>query len=238
MALRSMPQTGRRRSRPTAKAIAFALLVVVSVAAVGHQLWASDSPSPDRTPKPSLEQGSPSTPSSTSASTTTVDPRPTPTTSVPAPTDGVVGVDDGVLPDGVTVFRGDMPGVANLDPPLLAALRRAATDAKDDGVAFTIHSAWRSRAYQEQLLTTAIAQYGSEETASRWVAPPDKSAHVSGDAIDLEDAPSAWLAQHGAGYGLCRIYDNEAWHFELRPDAVRHGCPARYADAAHDPRFQ
>jgi D-alanyl-D-alanine carboxypeptidase len=37
---------------------------------------------------------------------------------------------------------------------------------------------------------------------------------------------------------LCRVYRNEPWHFELRPGAVRDGCPARYADPAHDPRMQ
>ena len=39
-------------------------------------------------------------------------------------------------------------------------------------------------------------------------------------------------------YGLCQIYGNEPWHFELRPDAVDHGCPPTYADPTHDPRMQ
>ena len=43
--------------------------------------------------------------------------------------DGAVTEDDGVLPDGVTVFDDQYPGVANLDPDLLQALREAATDA-------------------------------------------------------------------------------------------------------------
>src|SRR4051794_6791752 len=36
---------------------------------------------------------------------------------------------DGVVPDGATVFDNGYPGVANLDPALLGALREAATDA-------------------------------------------------------------------------------------------------------------
>src|SRR4051794_6649665 len=36
---------------------------------------------------------------------------------------------DGVVPDGTTVFNSQMPGVARLNPALLSALRRAATDA-------------------------------------------------------------------------------------------------------------
>jgi len=46
--------------------------------------------------------------------------------------DGAVTEDDGVLPDGVTLFDDQYPGVANLDPDLLQALREAATDARDE----------------------------------------------------------------------------------------------------------
>ena len=62
---------------------------------------------------------------------------------------------------------------------------------------------------------------------------------MSGDAVDLAHADaSAWLSAHGAAYGLCQIYGNEPWHYELRPEAVDHGCPAMYADPTHDPRMQ
>jgi hypothetical protein len=47
---------------------------------------------------------------------------------------------DGALPDGVTVFDDEYPGVANLDPDLLQALREAATDAADDGIEFYVNS--------------------------------------------------------------------------------------------------
>ena len=49
---------------------------------------------------------------------------------------------------------------------------------------------------------------------------------------------ATWLSTHGAAYGLCRIYGNEPWHYELRPEAVDHGCPPVYADPTHDPRMQ
>jgi LAS superfamily LD-carboxypeptidase LdcB len=113
-------------------------------------------------------------------------------------------------------------------------VRRAATDS---GVAFVVDSGWRSRAYQAQLLRNAVAQYGSVEEAARWVATPSTSAHVTGDAIDLGSAAASWLSEHGSAYGLCQIYDNETWHFELRPQAVQSGCPPRYADPTHDPRM-
>jgi zinc D-Ala-D-Ala carboxypeptidase len=129
--------------------------------------------------------------------------------------------------------------VANLDPALLGALRRAATDAADDGVEFFVDSGWRSSEYQERLLHEAVSKYGSEEEAARWVATPNTSAHVSGDAVDIGHSDAAaWLSEHGAEYGLCRIYGNEPWHYELRPEAIYHGCPPRYADPTHDPRMQ
>jgi zinc D-Ala-D-Ala carboxypeptidase len=84
------------------------------------------------------------------------------------------------------------------------------------------------RRYQDRLLREAIAEYGSEEQAARWVATPDTSLHVSGDAVDIGDSEAtAWLSEYGAGYGLCQVYGNEPWHFELRPGAVDHGCPPR-----------
>ncbi|MBF6211662.1 M15 family metallopeptidase [Nocardia puris] len=141
-------------------------------------------------------------------------------------------------PPGVSVFADDIPSVANLDPDLLRALRRAATDAADDGVEFVVNSGWRSREYQAQLLRDAVAEYGSETEAARWVATPDTSAHVSGDAVDLgPDAATAWLSRHGASYGLCQIYANEPWHYELRSDATDYGCPTPYADPTEDPRM-
>lgn len=68
---------------------------------------------------------------------------------------------------------------------------------------------------------------------------PDKSPHVSGHAVDIGHADAkAWLSDHGAKYGLCQIYRNEPWHYELRPQATGDGCPPMYADPTHDPRMQ
>ena len=152
---------------------------------------------------------------------------------------GALGEADGAVPDGTTVFDDELPAVANLDPALLGALRHAAADAADDGVEFFVDSGWRSTAYQEQLLHEAVLKYGSEEEAARWVATAETSSHVSGDAVDIGpfDA-TAWLSERGAEYGLCQIYGNEPWHYELRPEAIDHGCPPMYADATHDPRMQ
>src|SRR5215207_443512 len=96
---------------------------------------------------------------------------------------GALGEADGAVTDGTTVFDDEIPGVANLDPDLLRALRQAATDAADDRVELFVDSGWRSPEYQDQLLQDAVSEYGSEEEAARWVAAPATSPHVSGDAV-------------------------------------------------------
>jgi D-alanyl-D-alanine carboxypeptidase len=150
--------------------------------------------------------------------------------------DGAVTEEDGALPHGVTVFDDEYPGVANLDPALLHALREAATDAADDGIEMQVNSGWRSPEYQEQLLREAVSEYGSEEEAARWVATANTSAHVSGDAVDIGPIDATtWLSEHGARFGLCQIYRNESWHYELRPEAPSRGCPPMYAGPGHDP---
>ncbi|WP_235508828.1 M15 family metallopeptidase [Aeromicrobium sp. Root236] len=147
-----------------------------------------------------------------------------------------LGVADGRVPAGTTVFDDDVPAVADLDGDLLDALRRAASDS---GIRFEVSSGWRSKAYQAKLLRDAVSKYGSKAEAARWVATPDTSPHVTGDAIDIAGTDAmVWLSNRGAAYGLCQVYDNEPWHYELRPDAARDGCPPRYADPTQDPRMQ
>jgi hypothetical protein len=150
-----------------------------------------------------------------------------------------LGVAAGEVPDGVTAFDAQYPAVSKLDPALLSALRSAATDASDHGVEIYVNSGWRSEKYQEQLFEQAASKYGSEAKAAPWVARPGTSVHEAGGAVDLgPDDAAAWLSEHGAAYGLCQIYANESWHYELRPDAVDHGCPATYANPTDDPRLQ
>ena len=212
MTYRGPARTATRRIRIRRIRVAGLLVVVAAIgAALGDRLPASSSP----------------TPSSSSSSSTA-----SPSHVIRRENRGPLGEADGAVPDGTTVFDDGVPGVANLDPDLLGALRRAATDAAHDGVELVVDSGWRSAKYQRQLLREAVLKYGSEQEAARWVAAPNRSAHVSGDAVDIgPPAAAAWLYAHGAQYGLCRIYANEPWHYELRPDAADHGCPAMYADA-------
>jgi D-alanyl-D-alanine carboxypeptidase len=129
-----------------------------------------------------------------------------------------LGIDDGYIETGESIspFDDHLPAIANLDPQLRDAMQAAATDAMADGYTFVVTNGWRSGRYQQALFDDAVREYGSVEEASRQVATVETSAHVTGQAVDIgyTDADS-WLAQHGADYGLCQIYANEMWHFEL-----------------------
>jgi len=153
--------------------------------------------------------------------------------------DGQVTAADGTLPSGGASVDDAYPGVANIDADLLAALREAATDASARGIRISITSGWRSAEYQAGLLRDAVSTYGSEAEAARWVATPTTSLHVAGDAVDIGSYDAMdWLAENGAAYGLCRVYENEPWHFELHDDAGSAGCPPTYRDATQDPRLR
>jgi zinc D-Ala-D-Ala carboxypeptidase len=201
------------------------LLVVIAAIAALTQPWAKSSSSTAAAPPHVLQREPPGPPRETGGAAANGRRR--------------LGEADGAVPAGTTVFDDEMPGVAKLDADLLGALRRAATDGADDGVQFYVDSGWRSPEYQERLLREAISKYGSEAEATRWVATPETSAHVKGNAVDIgPSGAAAWLAEHGAAYGLCQTYGNEPWHYELRPEAIAHGCPAMYDDPTHDPRMQ
>ena len=152
----------------------------------------------------------------------------------PAGADGAIDAEQ-----PLSVFDTEHPAITHLDPALRAAIQAAATDAAAEGIEFEVNSGWRSPELQEQLLEQAISDYGSREEAARWVATPETSSHVTGEAIDIGpfDA-SYWLTQYGAAYGLCQTYVNESWHFELRPEASVSGCPQPYTDPTEDPRLQ
>jgi len=115
-----------------------------------------------------------------------------------------------------------------LDPSVIAAWQRATADAAAQGVTLCLHDGKRSRQQQLDTFDDYVAQYG-EAAAHQYVLPPEKSAHVAGWAIDVQPASaSSWLEATNGSYGLCRMYDNEAWHFEWAA-TFELGCPPRRA---------
>ncbi|MGR7993831.1 M15 family metallopeptidase [Xanthobacter sp. ZOL 2024] len=82
--------------------------------------------------------------------------------------------------------------------------------------AISVNSGYRSIARQEQLYREAVAKYGPAE-ARKWVAPPGKSNHNFGEALDLgfgSPEARAWVHSHAKEYGLTFPMGNEPWHVE------------------------
>lgn len=132
----------------------------------------------------------------------------------------------------LTAFDVADPAIGRLDPTLLAAVQNATAAAAAEGVTVTVTSGWRSPEFQQQLLDEAIATYGSYQAARRYVQTPEQSRHVVGAAVDIGGAGAdRWMIANGPRFGLCQIYANETWHFELTTDLFG-TCPALLPDAA------
>ena len=166
---------------------------------------------------------------------------PTETTDAPPPADqtltiGTAATDTfgGWLPDGVTLspFDESSPIVVHLDPLLLKAIQDAARAADAEGVDMRISSGWRSKGFQQRLFDDAVRTYGNVDAAKEFVASPEVSKHVVGEAADIAPVEAdRWLIRNGPQFGLCQIYANEIWHFELATD--EHGaCPPLKPNAA------
>ena len=121
-----------------------------------------------------------------------------------------------------------------VDKQLMNRFKAAQAAAKSDGQVLYIASGFRSLSRQKTLFAQAIKKYGSAAEASKWVAPPLVSHHPWGVAIDVnypdEPVGAGWLEVNGSKFGLCRVFDNEWWHFE---PVIAPGwkCPALVPDA-------
>lgn len=121
-----------------------------------------------------------------------------------------------------------------VDKQLMNRFKAAQAAAKSDGQVLYIASGFRSLSRQKTLFAQAIKKYGSAAEASKWVTPPLVSHHPWGVAIDVnypdEPVGAGWLEVNGSKFGLCRVFDNEWWHFE---PVIAPGwkCPALVPDA-------
>lgn len=111
----------------------------------------------------------------------------------------------------------------------LAAMMEDAPPGIREGLG--LMSGYRSEARQAELWAEALAKYGSEAEARKWVAPPGRSEHNSGTAVDLswngkslKHAPPeviAWVHENAAKYGMYFPMAHEPWHIE--PTGSRDG---------------
>jgi D-alanyl-D-alanine carboxypeptidase len=140
----------------------------------------------------------------------------------------------GWIAEGQTLSPFDVsnPALGQLDPALLNAVQEAARVAASQGVDLRITSGWRSKGFQQRLFEDAVTRYGSVDVAREFVASPEVSKHVAGQAVDVAPVEAdQWLIGNGVRFGLCQIYANEIWHFELAVD--EHGnCPPLRPNAA------
>ena len=123
-----------------------------------------------------------------------------------------------------------------LDKQLVYRFKAAQAAAAKDGQKIYIVSGFRSLSRQKTLYNQAIRRYKSIDEASKWVAPPLVSHHPWGIAIDVnypdEPVGAGWLETHGYKFGLCRVFENEWWHFE---PSIAPGwkCPPLVPDARY-----
>jgi hypothetical protein len=121
-----------------------------------------------------------------------------------------------------------------IDKQLMNRFKAAQAAAKKEGQALYIASGFRSLSRQKTLFAQAVKKYGTAAEASKWVAPPLVSHHPWGIAIDVnypnEPVGAGWLEINGSKFGLCRVFENEWWHFE---PVIAPGwkCPALVPDA-------
>lgn len=113
---------------------------------------------------------------------------------------------------------------SGLDPAFLASLQQMFAAAPPEIQAnLRVMSGFRSPERQAQLWQNALAKYGSPDAARKWVAPPGRSQHNHGNAVDLrylDPAATAWAHENAAKFGLNFPLANENWHIE--PIGARH----------------
>lgn len=127
---------------------------------------------------------------------------------------------------GGAAARPDSFTKLNQDYAARVAQMLQAADVELGPQALKITSAYRSPEVQARLYQQALAKYGSPQAARKWVAPPGRSKHNAGLAVDfanaqgslLRDAKSReaqWIAQNAARFGLSVPMSWEPWQVEL-----------------------
>lgn len=103
-----------------------------------------------------------------------------------------------------------------LQAPFVLAVDKMISDMPAE-LSVKINSGYRSYEKQKEIFDQAVKKHGSVAAARKWAAPPGKSRHNLGNAIDLQygsDAARAWVHANSKRYGLQFPLSNESWHIE------------------------
>ena len=124
-----------------------------------------------------------------------------------------------------------------IHPILQLRVKAAIATASLQGVNLYISSGFRTIERQNYLFAEAVRLRGSESEAAKWVLPGNYSHHPKGLAVDINypngRIDAKWLEINGFHFGLCRVYQNEWWHFEAAtPPGTP--CPALAPNALVD----
>lgn len=125
--------------------------------------------------------------------------------------------------DLATILTGGAAGrpdsISGMQPEFVQALQAMMAAAPPNIASqFRINSGYRSPEVQAVLWKNALAKYGTEAAARKWVAPPGRSNHGHGTAADLQfldGAAREWAHANAAKYGLGFPMGHEPWHIEL-----------------------
>lgn len=141
----------------------------------------------------------------------------------------------------------DESHIAGLKGPFASKMANFLHAAAAAGKSIKIMSGYRSHAHQARLYADAVAKYGAAG-ARRWVAPPGRSKHNHGLAIDLVygnntdargtqsaagRAAKMWAHANAARFGLNFRMGHEPWHIEPSGAVLPPGEPASPGAAAH-----
>lgn len=114
-------------------------------------------------------------------------------------------------------------------PDTRDAVVAMAAAAREDQIALSIDSGFRSFGFQKRILEKLLAEGRPFLNAIRWTAPPGYSEHITGRAVDFvpsdadfKDTPAyQWLRRHAADFCFAEAYplgnaggfDWEPWHW-------------------------
>ena len=137
-----------------------------------------------------------------------------------------------------------------LEPGFASGVHAMTTAAHAAGIPLQITSAYRSPEGQAKLYEEALAKYGSPEAARKWVAPPGKSQHNHGRAVDFavdgsllrdpESDAAKWIKANAAQYGLHVPMEWEPWQVEMqgsRPGTANLSMPSSIPKIGQTPPF-